>query len=53
MEDLGLGAVTIGLAAAATQVWPELALPLFVGGIAVGANGVRAVASLGPGRPAR
>jgi hypothetical protein len=41
-EDLGLGAVTIALAVAATQVWPELALPLFVGGIAVGAKGVRA-----------
>jgi hypothetical protein len=41
-EDLGLGAVAITLAVAATQVWPELALPLFVGGIAVGAKGVRA-----------
>jgi hypothetical protein len=41
-EDLGLGAVAIALAVAATQVWPELALPLFVGGIAVGAKGVRA-----------
>jgi hypothetical protein len=41
-EDLGLGAVAIALALAATQVWPELALPLFVGGIAVGAKGVRA-----------
>jgi hypothetical protein len=41
-EDLGLGAVAIALAVAATQVRPELALPLFVGGIAVGAKGVRA-----------
>jgi hypothetical protein len=41
-EDLGLGAVAIALAVTATQVWPELALPLFVGGIAVGAKGVRA-----------
>jgi hypothetical protein len=41
-EDLGLGAVTIVLAVAATQVWPELALPLFVGGIVVGVKGVRA-----------
>ena len=41
-EDLGLGAVAIALAVAATQVWPELALPLFVGGVAVGAKGVRA-----------
>jgi hypothetical protein len=41
-EDLGLGAVTLMLAVAVTQVWPELALPLFVGGLAVGAKGVRA-----------
>jgi hypothetical protein len=41
-EDLGLGAVTIVLAVTATQVWPELALPLFVGGVVVGAKGVRA-----------
>ena len=41
-EDLGLGAVALTLAVAATQVWPELALPLFVGGVAVGAKGVRA-----------
>ena len=41
-EDLGLGAVAIALAVAATQVWPELALPLFIGGVAVGAKGVRA-----------
>ena len=41
-EDLGLGAVAIALAVSATQVWPELALPLFAGGIAVGAKGVRA-----------
>lgn len=41
-EDLGLGAVAIALAVAATQAWPELALPLFLGGIAVGGKGVRA-----------
>jgi hypothetical protein len=41
-EDLGLGAVAIALAVAATQVWPELAVPLFVGGVAVGVKGVRA-----------
>jgi hypothetical protein len=41
-EDLGLGAVTIALAVTATQVWPELALPLFVAGVVVGAKGVRA-----------
>jgi hypothetical protein len=41
-EDLGLGAVAIALAFAATQAWPELAVPLFVGGIVVGVRGVRA-----------
>ena len=41
-EDLGLGAVAIALAVATTQVWPELAVPLFVGGVVVGAKGVRA-----------
>jgi hypothetical protein len=41
-EDLGLGAVALALAVTATQVWPELALPLFVAGIVVGAKGVRA-----------
>lgn len=41
-EDLGLGAMAVALAVAATQVWPEFALPLFVGGIAVGVRGVRA-----------
>ena len=41
-EDLGLGAVAVALAVAATQVWPELAVPLFVGGVAVGVKGVRA-----------
>lgn len=41
-EDLGLGAVAIALAVTATQVWPELAVPLFVGGVAVGVKGVRA-----------
>jgi hypothetical protein len=40
--DLGLGAVAVALAVAATQVWPELAVPLFVGGVAVGVKGVRA-----------
>jgi hypothetical protein len=41
-QDLGLGALAIALAVAATQVWPQLAVPLFVGGVAVGARGVRA-----------
>jgi hypothetical protein len=41
-EDLGLGAVAVALAVAATQVWPELAVPLFIAGVAVGVKGVRA-----------
>ena len=41
-EDLGLGALAVALAVAATQAWPELALPLFVGGVVVGVKGVRA-----------
>jgi hypothetical protein len=42
-EDLGLAAFALLLAVAATQLRPALALPLFVGGLAVGARGVRAV----------
>jgi hypothetical protein len=41
-EDLGLGAVAVALAIATTQIWPELAVPLFVGGVVVGVKGVRA-----------
>ena len=41
-EDLGLGAVAIALAVAATQVQPHLAGPLFVGGLAIGLKGMRA-----------
>jgi hypothetical protein len=40
--DLGLAAVAVALAVAATQAWPELAVPLFVGGVVVGVKGVRA-----------
>jgi hypothetical protein len=40
-EDLGLGALAIALAVAATNVQPRLAVPLFVGGLAVGLRGVR------------
>jgi hypothetical protein len=42
-EDLGLAALALGLAVAATQVRPALAVPLFLGGLAVGALGVRAL----------
>jgi hypothetical protein len=42
-EDLGLAALALGLAIAATQVRPALAVPLFLGGLVVGALGVRAL----------
>jgi hypothetical protein len=42
-EDLVLAALALGLAVAATEVWPELALPLFIGGLALSALGIRAV----------
>lgn len=35
-EGLGVGALALGLAVAATQVHPPLALPLFLGGLVVG-----------------
>ena len=41
--DLGLAALALGLAVAATQVRPALAVPLFLGGLTVGAFGVRAL----------
>ena len=40
---LGLGALALALSLVATSLRPELAVPLFIGGIAVGALGVRAV----------
>jgi hypothetical protein len=42
-SGLGLGALAFALALIATSLRPELAVPLFVGGIALGALGVRAV----------
>jgi hypothetical protein len=42
-EDLALAAAALGLALAATQVYPPVAIPLFIGGVAVGALGVRAL----------
>jgi hypothetical protein len=42
-EDLGLATVALGLSLAATSLYPPLALPLFFGGIAIGALGVRAM----------
>jgi hypothetical protein len=41
--DLGLGALAFGLAVAATELYPPLALPLFVGGVAASCLGVRAL----------
>ena len=41
--DLGLGGLALALSLAAAQVRPSLALPLFVGGVVVGALGVRAL----------
>jgi hypothetical protein len=42
-EDLGLAALAIALALAATRFRPELALPLFLGGLGVGILGIRAL----------
>jgi hypothetical protein len=42
-DDFCLAALTLGLAVAAAEARPALALPLFVGGAAVGALGLRAL----------
>ena len=42
-QDLGLAALALGLAVVVAEVRPALALPLFVGGLVVGALGVRAL----------
>lgn len=42
-EDLGLASLSIALALAATQIRPVLAIPLFLGGVAVGVLGMRAL----------
>jgi hypothetical protein len=42
-EQLGLGALALALAVVATRIEPSLAVPLFLGGLAVGALGVRAM----------
>jgi len=41
-NGFGLGALALALSLVATSLRPELALPLFIGGLAVGALGVRA-----------
>jgi hypothetical protein len=43
LEHLALGAVALMMAVAATQLRPALALPIFIGGLAVGARGIRAL----------
>jgi hypothetical protein len=42
-EDLGLAALSMSLALAATQARPTLAMPLFLGGVVVAARGMRAL----------
>jgi hypothetical protein len=42
-EDLGLAGIALGLAIAATEARPALALPLFVGGLVAWALGIRAL----------
>lgn len=43
LEDLGLAGLAIASALAATELYPDLALPLFLGGMAVGVLGIRAL----------
>jgi hypothetical protein len=43
LEDLGLGLVALALSLAASRFYPPLAIPLFVGGLAIGGLGVRAL----------
>ena len=42
-EDLGLAATVLALAVAAGEFYPALAIPLFLGGLFVGASGVKAL----------
>jgi len=42
-DQLGVAALALGLAVGATQVVPELALPIFLGGLFVGVLGMRAL----------
>ena len=42
-EDLGLGLAALALSLAASRLYPPLAIPLFIGGLAVGGLGVRAL----------
>lgn len=42
-DQLGVAALALGMAVGATQVVPELALPIFLGGLFVGMLGMRAL----------
>jgi hypothetical protein len=42
-EELGVGALALTLALVATQLYPALAIPFFVGGVVVGSRGMRAL----------
>jgi hypothetical protein len=42
-EELALGAAALSASLAATALYPPLVLPLFVGGLVVGARGVRSL----------
>lgn len=42
-EDLVLAALAFGASLLATQLFPQLALPLFLGGVTIGVLGMRAV----------
>ena len=43
LQDIGLGGAALAASLAATALCPPLVMPLFVGGIAVGALGIRAI----------
>jgi hypothetical protein len=42
-QELGLGALALAFAVGATQFYPPLALPSFLGGLVVGLRGIRAL----------
>ena len=42
-HELALGAAALGASLAATALYPPLVLPLFVGGLVVGARGIRSL----------
>src|SRR5688500_4074499 len=42
-QELALAAFALGLALVATQIHPALAMPLFIGGVVLGARGMTAL----------